>query len=510
MELNASHYCYQESLNRKSIIAGLASLFAIFIVQITFESLFTLNASLPLPFYQITLFFSSGIIFFYIYDAHTRIKTNINIKGTTPHIIEYGLLPLAVFKFFQITIESLEALLIMQSLALCTSSVFFLASLFPKLQKSTIQTTTMTIYFACILGICFVEYFLVNPMSPMIFEESWLYIFYLSSCIYVIFIIIAFLHTDSIGFPPILAYVFLCTISSLLVQPDRLTSSQTLLLFSNAILLYTLLSQRSLIFYPLSSTPQVTQKPFQSKVNIALPIENSLENSTKNAYRNTENLIYMAAHDLKEPLHTITNYAHLLENNTLSEANKTKYLSTIIASSNRMSELIMHVLEHASTNTPKPLETFCSQQATEDVIEDLKYIITTTRTIINISPLPIIDGYAAEYRSLIQNLIINAIKFRKPDTPCYIEITVEKLDSSWHFSVCDNGIGVKDHESANLFSMFKSHANPFLTDKKRSTGLGLSICQKIVEAHGGSIWLVSNANKGTTVHFTITRSLASL
>ncbi|MGZ8537251.1 MAG: sensor histidine kinase, partial [Flavisolibacter sp.] len=119
---------------------------------------------------------------------------------------------------------------------------------------------------------------------------------------------------------------------------------------------------------------------------------------------------------------------------------------------------------------------------------------------INNDPLPVINGYPTEIKQLFQNLIINAIKFRKKYTSPVIRITAEKAGDHWNFAVADNGIGIEEQHKDRIFVIFQRlHTR----NEYPGSGIGLSHCKKIVELHKGKIWVDSKPGFGSTFHFTI-------
>jgi signal transduction histidine kinase len=134
------------------------------------------------------------------------------------------------------------------------------------------------------------------------------------------------------------------------------------------------------------------------------------------------------------------------------------------------------------------------------ILDDLSNLIKETNTIIKVNSLPTIMTYDAEFSQLLQNLISNAIKFRKEGVPCEISINCKELEEFWQFEVIDNGIGIDEMNQRRIFDIFQQ------LHKKGSYegyGIGLANCKKIVEQHGGEIWVESEIGKGSTFYFTI-------
>ena len=136
-------------------------------------------------------------------------------------------------------------------------------------------------------------------------------------------------------------------------------------------------------------------------------------------------------------------------------------------------------------------------------IEMIRHSVTSTEAEFNIEPLPILSGVKSQLDSLIQNLIINAIKY-SGGTPPRITISGKNEPGHWKFSISDTGIGIDPRFHEKIFVIFQ-RAN---TDgKTKGTGIGLAICKKIVESHGGKIWVDSVPDAGSTFHFTISKPI---
>ncbi|MDO7173779.1 ATP-binding protein [Mariniflexile sp. AS56] len=212
--------------------------------------------------------------------------------------------------------------------------------------------------------------------------------------------------------------------------------------------------------------------------------------------------VYIASHDLQEPLRTIHSFSGLLkeefENNLSDEANI--YLNFISDASTRMSELVKGLLDYGLIGQNKKKTIFKCEQLIQDIQADLYIKIKESNTTLIINNLPEITGYKTEVRLLFQNLICNAIKFRKENSPAEIEVSVKRRKHKWEFSVKDNGIGIAEENTHRIFGIFKRLHN---RDVYEGAGIGLSHCKKIVELHGGKIWVDSKINEGSTFHFTI-------
>lgn len=227
---------------------------------------------------------------------------------------------------------------------------------------------------------------------------------------------------------------------------------------------------------------------------------NLLELTNKN--KELAQFTYIASHDLQEPLRTITNFTELFQQqykDAFDEEAKT-FLGFIMQASNRMRNLIKGLLDYSRIGHNKEKTTVDINKVLDELQIDLKSIIDETNTKFNLQPMPKIKGYKVELGLLFQNLILNAIKFRKEKVDPNITISVNEIDSFYEFSVKDNGIGIANQYQKKIFSIFQRlHSK----EKYEGTGIGLAHCQKIVELHQGKIWVNSTPNEGSSFFFTI-------
>jgi len=237
--------------------------------------------------------------------------------------------------------------------------------------------------------------------------------------------------------------------------------------------------------------------------NIAI-LDQSIELEAKN--NELEQFAYIASHDLKEPLVTISSLIDLLVEDygdKFDEEGKTS-LGFVKDSSVRMRKLIDAILAYSSLGKSKAYVNVDCNSIIETLKDDLQNIIERTNSKIVIEKLPIVKGAELEIRLLFQNLISNGIKFTKPDVDPIVSISAEKTiieeSNYWQFAVKDNGIGIDKKYQERIFAIFQRlHSR----DDYEGTGIGLAHCKKIVESHGGKIWLTSEEGKGSIFYFTI-------
>ncbi|MGE5400930.1 MAG: sensor histidine kinase [Ignavibacteriales bacterium] len=214
---------------------------------------------------------------------------------------------------------------------------------------------------------------------------------------------------------------------------------------------------------------------------------------------------YAASHDLQEPLRMITNYIKLLEKklkNTLDDQT-TRYLEFITDGAKRMQSLIHGLLSYSRITTHREAFSLTDlNNVIGNVLKDLELAITDSKAVIQVFNLPRIMAEPTQMHQLFQNLIANAIKFRGEINPV-ISINFQRKERSLLFCVRDNGIGLKPEFSDRIFLLFQRlHER----EKYPGTGIGLALCKKIVENHGGRMWVESEEGKGAAFYFTIQES----
>jgi light-regulated signal transduction histidine kinase (bacteriophytochrome) len=221
-----------------------------------------------------------------------------------------------------------------------------------------------------------------------------------------------------------------------------------------------------------------------------------LQKEIKRSNQELENFAYVASHDLREPLRMISSFATLLERSLefdLSQEQK-EYIGIVRDGAKRMNQLILDLLEVSRIGRT---------ENTEDNV-DLKEVINTALLNISVAiseaeaqvnipeSLPLITCAPREMTRVFQNLIANAIKYSDKSRPPRIDINVARIDEGWQVSVDDNGIGIPPHQFERIFHIFQRLHNKDAYGG--GTGIGLAVCKKIVERHGGLIWVEPNPN----------------
>lgn len=218
-----------------------------------------------------------------------------------------------------------------------------------------------------------------------------------------------------------------------------------------------------------------------------------------------EQFAYVASHDLQEPLRMVTSYLQLIEKRYKDKLDQdaNEFIQYAVDGSYRMRTLIQSLLEYSRINRAKPFEWIDLSVLLNDVLGNISELVKENNAIIKVPKLPKIFGDYVLIDQLFQNLIANAIKFRSSENP-EITISVTSRNNEYLFSVKDNGIGIQKEYSDKIFVIFQRlHSK----EKYAGTGIGLAICKKIVERHGGKIWVESEIGKGSTFYFTIKQSV---
>ena len=237
-------------------------------------------------------------------------------------------------------------------------------------------------------------------------------------------------------------------------------------------------------------------------------LEASLDTQTRYAQELTrsnaelEQFSYVASHDLQAPLSTIAGYAQLLEKRCHNQldAQGNKFIRNIVNSCGRMQALIDDLLEYSRVGrSEKPFDVIDCNLVFEDACANLQLAIRQDRASVTRGDLPRVRGDSFQLLQLFQNLIGNAIKYRSSEAPM-VRVSASRQGDSWVFSVQDNGIGIAEQYHPRIFQLFQR-----LHSQKRysGTGIGLAICQRIVERHGGRLWVESEPNRGSTFYFSI-------
>jgi signal transduction histidine kinase len=231
--------------------------------------------------------------------------------------------------------------------------------------------------------------------------------------------------------------------------------------------------------------------------------EEDLERRIAGLQRSNEDLqkfASMVSHELQEPARTMERYARLLQEDYAGQldAEAGNILGRMIGGAARLQDLIDGLLALARLESrERPLETVGAEGLLENALANLRAAIEESGAVVTHSPLPPIHADPVQIERLLQNLISNAVKYRGEEKP-RVFLSAARVDGQWVFSVHDNGIGIDPAEAEAIFLPFKR-----LRPEVPGTGLGLATCRRIVERHGGRIWVKSEPGQGSTFYFTV-------
>jgi PAS domain S-box-containing protein len=215
-----------------------------------------------------------------------------------------------------------------------------------------------------------------------------------------------------------------------------------------------------------------------------------------------EQFAYVASHDLQEPLRMVSSFTQLLEKQYKDKLDEhaLDYINYAVDGAKRMQLLINDLLSYSRVNSKGgKFEEVDLEKVLDETLSNLELTIEENQAFITRESLPKINANYRQMIQLFQNLIGNALKYRSKETP-QIQISTQKEDNQWIFSVEDNGIGIDPKYADRIFMIFKRlHTN----EEYEGTGIGLAITKRIIERHGGNIWVESETGKGSTFYFTI-------
>lgn len=230
-----------------------------------------------------------------------------------------------------------------------------------------------------------------------------------------------------------------------------------------------------------------------------------LERLTVALQRSNEDLqrfAYAASHDLQAPVRTITTYLQLLQRRVGPKltSDELEMIGFAQGAAKRMHDLIQDLLCYSRASTAQiAIERVDCQQLLNTLVGDMEVVLSEAGARVTSGKLPVLSGDATGLRQVLQNLLTNAVKYRRPEEPPKIHISAAREDGYWTFSVRDNGQGIPPEYSKQIFLMFKRLHG----DDIPGSGIGLPICQRIVERCGGRIWVDSEPGAGSTFLFTV-------
>lgn len=234
--------------------------------------------------------------------------------------------------------------------------------------------------------------------------------------------------------------------------------------------------------------------------NITAQVETN--NKLRSSNAELQRFAYVAAHDLQEPLRTVASYVDLLVRRYSGrlDENADKFISGALDGVHRMQHLVDDLLSLSRVESQaRPFEPVDFGQTAALVLKNLSAAITEVGAEVDISDLPVVWGDASQLAQVLQNLLSNALKFRGKEPPV-VSISAGREGYLWRFAVKDNGIGIDPQFKDRIFEAFQRlHGQ----QEYPGTGIGLAICKKIIERHGGKIWLEAGPSQGSTFYFTL-------
>jgi PAS domain S-box-containing protein len=216
-----------------------------------------------------------------------------------------------------------------------------------------------------------------------------------------------------------------------------------------------------------------------------------------------EQFAYAASHDLAEPLRTISSFGQMLSRRYADELDEKgqRFLGHITEGAARMQRLIDSMLVYSRIGRTESVRTEVdARKLVEQVVASLGAAIEATGARVDVGALPPVIASPDQLGQVFQNLLANALKFAAPDRPPELAVSAEREEGAWRFTVADNGIGVEPRHADRIFQMFQRlHTR----DEYEGTGIGLALCVRVAERHGGRVWVDSEPGVGSRFHFTI-------
>jgi light-regulated signal transduction histidine kinase (bacteriophytochrome) len=217
-----------------------------------------------------------------------------------------------------------------------------------------------------------------------------------------------------------------------------------------------------------------------------------------------QDFAYAASHDLQEPLRMVRSYMKLLQQRYEGrlDSDADEFIEFAVDGASRMQTLIEDLLAYSRVTTRgKAFKPVDSNEVVDEVIQNLKVTIDEHDATVTRGELPTVGADRTQLAQLVQNLVANAIKFHG-DQPPRVVINAERSGMEWIFKVQDNGIGIGPKYQERVFKIFQ---RLHTTEEYPGTGIGLAICKRIADRHGGRIWFESQPDKGTTFYFTLSK-----
>jgi signal transduction histidine kinase len=251
---------------------------------------------------------------------------------------------------------------------------------------------------------------------------------------------------------------------------------------------------------------ELVNRQLQKEIDVRKRAEESLKEYSAELARSNADLqqfAYVASHDLQEPLRAVSSFSQLLARRYQGklDSDADDFITFMVDGATRMQTLINDLLAFSRIGTRgNPFAPVECENILQTARANLDVAIAESGAVITHDPLPALVADQTQLTQLFQNLFSNAIKFRRPEEAPRIHVSAKRQGGAWRLSVRDNGIGIDPQYFDRIFIIFQRlHGR----EKYAGTGIGLAICKKIVERHGGRIWVESEREKGSTFHFVI-------
>lgn len=221
-----------------------------------------------------------------------------------------------------------------------------------------------------------------------------------------------------------------------------------------------------------------------------------------------ERYAHTASHDLQQPIRTIVSFTQLLskklERLDIKDEKIEDYLAQVISGTKRMDTQVQDLLSFSKVSSKEESHIYSLNEIVEDVKLDLSDMISRSEVELTVGKLPSVNVIKSNLSQVIQNLVSNAIKYKKPSTKARIKISSYQKDDDWVICVSDNGIGIGNQDVNKIFRLYSQSSK-----ENEGLGIGLATCQQIIESYGGQIWVESELGKGSQFFFTLPKIITS-
>jgi len=215
-----------------------------------------------------------------------------------------------------------------------------------------------------------------------------------------------------------------------------------------------------------------------------------------------ERYAHTASHDLQQPIRTIISFTQLLSMKLkkldVKDEKINEYLAQVVSGTKRMDAQVQDLLSFSKVSNQEEGHIYDMNEIVKDVLSDLSAMISRSSAEVQVGNLPKVNVIKSNLSQVFQNLISNAIKYKKPTTKALIKIDSDEKDDQWVISVSDNGTGIKGNDINKIFRLYTQ-----LSKENEGLGIGLATCQQIIESYGGQIWVESEFGKGSNFFFTL-------